>query len=216
MKTVRSLATPLLAPVLLAPVLLLALTGCAEDTRSAADAPAPAAATTTAPEPLPLTSHVLTDLAGFEASEPQLLDVPAFAEEHGKTVAELEEAGMVAAAATLFDPASGPGTARSSAQQFDEPGRADAEAARLFAANAEPEKGTTVSALQVPGIPGAQAVTLAASQGGKDLAAVEIVFVTDAVVHEVFAFSTADGLDVEAVVASATALYEGVEGRPVA
>lgn len=202
----------------LVPVLLLgaALTGCSDDGPAASADTVVASDSATAPAPLPLTAHVLTDLAGFEAGETQLLDVPAFAEEHGKTVAELEELGMVAAAATMFDPSSGPGTAMSIAQQFEEADRAEAEAARLFAVNAEPDRGTSVAPLEVPGIPGAQAVTLAATQGGKELVAVEIVFVTEAVVHEVFAFSTVDGLDVDAVVASVTALYEGVAGRPVA
>jgi hypothetical protein len=203
-------------------LLLAGAVGCAGDDVPTAAEPAPTTSTvrnSTAPEPLGLEEHVVSGdgLPGFVAqAEPVRQDLRAFAREHDKTVAELRRTGMVAGTSVMFDPAgAGEGFAMSVAAQFEAEGQATAEAQRLFAANSEPDEGTDVAPLAVPGVPGAQAVTLSGRQGGTSFTGVEIVFADGVVTHELFAFGEEPAFDPQALVASATALYERVTGRPL-
>ena len=169
--------------------------------------------------PVGLAGHVVPadGLPGFTSdSEARRLSLASFAEEHDKTVAELRRSGMVAAASMVFEPSTKrQGFGLSVAAEFATEKQAEAEADRLFAANSEPEEGSTVAPLQVPAIPGAQAVTFTGSDGGLSFIGVEIVFTDGLVMHEIFAMGEAPVLDVADVMAAATALYERVAGRPL-
>jgi hypothetical protein len=171
------------------------------------------------PAALGLEAHVLDrgDLPGFAAQgRPVVQDLEAFAREHDKTVAELRGTGMVAGSSVMFDPAAGEGFAMSVAARFADEGQARTEAARLFAANAEPEDGTTAAPLAVPGVPGAEAVTLTARHAGTSFTGVEIVFSEGVVTHELFAFGEESRFDPQDAVSAAIALYERVAGHPLA
>ena len=81
-------------------------------------------------------------------------DLATFAAEHDKTVAELRKTGMVAGSSLVFEPtADVEGFGLSVAAEFETDAQAVTEGNRLFAANSEPEKGSTVTALDIPGIP---------------------------------------------------------------
>ncbi len=172
------------------------------------------------PDALPLTSHVVAaeDLPGFSTDgEAKALTKAEFAEQHDKTVAELDEIGMLSGAGIEFTPDDeNPGTAMSVALLFSSAAEAEKEAARLFASNSEAEDGTTVTPVEVPGIPGGKAVQLDGEMEGQQVRGLEIVFVEGAVLHEVFAFTLAEVFSVEGLIAAATDLYNTVDGRPVA
>ncbi|GEP34863.1 hypothetical protein NSZ01_26310 [Nocardioides szechwanensis] len=207
----------------------LLVAGCGDDTpaSNAVDAtPAPSEATPSettpsestpaAPEPVPLTDHVVDALPGFTADGvATLTDLKAFAREHEKTVQELKDSGMLEAASLSFQPSGGEGFAMSIAASYASPEQAEAEAARLFAANSEPDPGTVVTPLELAGIPGGQAIQMTGKEGGLAFTGTEVVFVDGAVMHEVFAFAQDPLLSVEDVLAAATAVYEAVAGHPV-
>lgn len=200
----------------------LLMAGCGDDAPSS-----PAAATPTtpsesapsespAPEPAPLTDHVVAALPGFTADGvATLMDLKTFAREHEKTVQELRDSGMLEAASLAFQPSGGEGFAMSIAASYASPEQAEAEATRLFAANSEPDPGTVVTPLELPGIPGGQAIRMTGKQGGLAFTGTEVVFVDGAVMHEVFAFAEDPLLSVEDVLAAATAVYTAVAGHPV-
>ena len=199
--------------------LLLLPASCGNDDPEPTSATEPAAEPAAAP-PLTHAEHVVPadGLPGFTSdNEARRLSLSTFAEEHEKPVAELRRAGMVAGASMTFEPATKvQGFGLSVAAEFATAEQAEAEADRLFAANSEPEQGSTVDPLQVPGIPGAQAVKLAGSDGGLSFRGVEIVFTDGVVMHEIFAMGEQPAIVVADVVAAATALYERVAGRPLA
>jgi hypothetical protein len=207
-------------------LLLTLATACGTDDDPAASATEPATtppvAQTSAPAPAPLglDAHVVAghDLPGFVAQdEPVVQDLKTFARQHDKTVAELRRTGMVAGAGVMFDPAgAGEGFGMSVAARFGTEDQATTEAERLFAANAEPEDGMESSPIEVPGVPGAHAVTLSGRQGGTSFTGVEIVFADGVVTHELFAFGEDSDFDPQAMVAAATELYERVAGHPLA
>jgi hypothetical protein len=188
-----------------------------ENTTSAAPTSAESAPE---PAPLPLVEHVMSSdgVPGFtSATEAERQDLAAFAAEHDKTVAELRKSGMVAGSALFFEPTGRvEGFGLSVAAEFATEAQAIAEADRLFDANSEPEAGSTVAPLEVPGIPGAQAVTLTGTDGGLTFHGVEIVFADGVVTHELFVMGTAPAVVAADLVAAATALYERVAGRPLA
>jgi hypothetical protein len=199
--------------------LLLLPAGCGNDDPGPTAAEPTASSSTPAPAPLPLTDHVVPpgDLPGFTTDAvAEHQDLAAFAAEHDKTVAELRKTGMVAGTSLFFEPtAEVEGFGLSVAAEFETEAQAIAEGNRLFAANSEPEPGSTVSPLDVAAIPGAQAVTLAGKDGGKTFNGVEIVFADGLVVHELFAIGEDPAIAVEDLVAVATALYERVAGHPL-
>lgn len=184
------------------------------------DAEAVAAAPSPSPSPLPLTAHVVPadGLPGFSAKgRPAAMTTAEFAAQHDKTEAELADIGMVAGAGLEFVPeGDAPGLAMSLAQQFASTGEAEREAERLFAANAEPEKGTTVTPIEVPEIPGGMAVQLDGKMGGQQVRGLELVFVEGDVLHEIFAFTLAEAISIEDLVTVATTLHAEVEGSAVA
>lgn len=186
--------------------------GAGSDDGDTSPTPAPSAA-----EALPITAHVLAvdALPGLTAEEPaEEQDPEAFARAHEKKVADLLESGFVSGATQLFD---GPhhGFALSIAGRYDDPAAARTEADRLFASNSEPSPGMTVEPLEVPGVPEAQAVMMSGAQGGRQYVGVEIVFVDDTVLHEVFAVGEESRLAVDDVVDAATDLHDQVAGHPV-
>lgn len=172
------------------------------------------------PSPLPLTAHVIPadGLPGFEADGAPTAQTKAeFAEQHDKTVAELDKIGVLSGAGLEFSPDDkNPGIGMSIALQFSSAEEAEAEAARLFASNSEAEEGTTATMVDVPGIPGGKAVQLDGEMKGQPVRGVEIVFVAEDVLHEIFAFTLVDAISVEDLIAAATELYDEVDGRPVA
>ncbi len=205
-------------PMLATVVALVGLAGCANGTESrAAGGPDQTTSTATAAA-VPLAQHVVTDLAGFTAkASPVVQDVEAFARAHEKDAAELTRAGMVGGVTVQFQPDGKiPGNALSLAQEFGTAEQAEVEAARLFAANAEPDKGSTASPLPVPGIPGARATSVTGSFKGQSFTSVEIVFVDETVVHELFAIAGDPVVSVPELVRAATGLYAVIHGHPLA
>jgi hypothetical protein len=184
---------------------------------STADGDTKAAVATRSPSPL--TAHVIPadGLPGFSADgEPALQTKAEFAEQHDKTVAELDKIGVLSGAGLEFDPEDkNPGFGMSIALQFSSAEEAETEAARLFASNSDAEEGTTVKRLEVPGIPGGRAVQLDGEMKGQPVRGIEIVFVEGTVLHEIFAFTLVDAISVEDLIAAATDLYDEVAGRPV-
>src|SRR5687767_1522253 len=91
------------------------------------------AAAEATPSALPLTAHVVPadGLPGFGAdSEPVAVTKAAFAEQHDKTVAELDKMGMLSGASLEFGPDDeNPGTAMSIALHFSSAEQAENEAA---------------------------------------------------------------------------------------
>lgn len=212
----------LVAAVGAASLLLAGAVACDSDDDGAtapSESTTSTAAPSAAPEPLGLEAHVLSggQLSGFVAQgEPVRQDLRAFAREHHKTVAELRRTGMVAGAGVMFDRAGkGEGFAMSVAAEFTGEDEAAAEAARLFAANAQPDQGMEVAPLEVPGIPGVRAATLSGSDAGVSFTGVEIVFSDGVVTHELFAFGEQSQFDPQDAVSSASALYERVAGHPL-
>lgn len=187
------------------------LTACS--TQAEAKSPA-------APQELPLTAHVIdaTALPGFSADgDPVRLTLAEFAEQHDKTVPELEAIGMTAAAGLEFAPeGDAPGMAMSVAMQFKSTAATTKEADRLFASNSEAEDGTTVTPVDVPGVPGARAVQLDGEMEGQAVRGLEVVFVDGKVLHELFAFTLSSAISVDDLIAAVTALYEDVKGTKVA
>ncbi len=198
--------------------LLVALTSCGGSTAT------PTGAATPPPEPTPaalaLSEHVLsgTDLPGFVSdAEPTVQDLAAFAEEHDKDITKLERSGMVRGTTVQFEPATqAHAFALSIAAQYTTEDAAQREADRLFAANSEADPGMKVTPLEVPGIAKAQAVTKTGARKGTPYTGVEIVFVDDTVLHEVFAIGTDPVVSVASILESVQSLYAKVHGHPVA
>lgn len=205
--------------LLLTTVAVLAtLTACSNtpDT-STEEAAAPETSASVPPTALPLTSHVVTELAGFKSgAAPVVQDLPTFAKAHHKTVAELTKIGLTSGTTVPFKPdADIPGNAFSIAEQFSSPEEAATEAARLYAANAEPDEGATGAPLDIPGIPGVKATRVTGDVEGNPFTSVEIVFVDGNVVHELFAIGGGPVVSPPEMVAAATVLYTEIHGHPV-
>lgn len=168
-------------------------------------------------EALPLTAHVVDALPGFTASgTAQLLSREEFAEQHDKSVADLEKAGVLGASVQEFVPDDeAPGMAMSIAVQYRSTAAAEKEATRLFASNSAAEDGTTVTPVDVPGIPGARAVQLDGEMDEQQVRGLEVVFVEEKVVHELFAFTLSSGISVADLIAAVSEMYTEVQGRRV-
>lgn len=200
--------------------LAVTLTGCGADEpardRPAAASPPETQTSAAAPAPLPITAHVVTALPGFEPDgRAEAQDARAFAKEHEKDAAELRDAGFVSGS-SLFFSGKGQDFALSVAGAYDDADAAVAEADRVFANNTEGDPSIDVTPIEVPGVPEARAATLTGKQGGTSYTGVEIVFVTDGVLHEVFAVGETRRFDVGAVVSAVTLLHEEVAGHPLA
>jgi len=168
-------------------------------------APAATAAT-------PLTDHVAgpADLPGATfTAQPHAVGLRAFAREHEKRVRELRRLGYRAAAESAFGVGRQPTMGFSLAIRMTDARAARREARRLFRANSEPEPGTRASALAVPGVEGARGVLLSGRQDGLSLRAVEIVWTSGTVLHELFLFGRRAAVRPPAMVSAAQA----VDGR---
>lgn len=200
--------------VVVALAFVLALTACGSNSSDSS------AQTSSAPKALPLSSHVLgaDTLKGFTAKgTPARQDLAAFAKAHDKTVAELEGIGLVAGSTQMFQPdKSQPGNALSIAEEFASAKAATAEADRLFAVNSKPDPGAKATALDVPGIPGVQAVEITGSREGHPFTGVEIVFTDGTVAHELFAIGVDPLVSTSTLVAAASKLFKDIEGHPLA
>ncbi len=171
------------------------------------------------PQPLPLLAHVLPAdaIAGYAADgDAEVLSLAEFADAHGKTPAELRASGFVEAAALQMAPVTGEGFAMSISAVYATPEQAQAEGERLFAANSEPDPGSSAELVDVPGAPDVDAVRLTGRKGRKAFTGVETVFVDGAVLHEVFAVGVDPLLDVDALLAVVADLHDEVVGHPLA
>lgn len=209
--------TARLATFAAASLLVLAACSSTQNNSTQSRSSAPVEATTPAPDPLPLTSHVVTELTGFTSNgTPTHQTVKAFAKAHHKTVAQLHAIGVVGGVTVKFQPAAKlPGNALSVAEEFGSADAATIEADRLFAANAEPDPGAKAAPLAVPGIPGVQAVQITGKFQGHRFTSVEIVFVQETVVHELFAIGAGPLVSVPDLVAAATAMFIAIDGHPL-
>jgi hypothetical protein len=198
---------------------LAILTACSSTSEGAVEPEAPPSQTSSPASPtgLPLTAHVVTDLVGFSPSqEPVVQDVATFAQDHDKTAADLIASGLISGTTVHFEPDSKvPGNAISIAEQFATAEQAAVEGERLFAANAEPDKGATGVPLEVPGIPEVSATTITGTFRGQPFTSVEIVFVEAEVVHELFAIGAGRLVSSQDLVEAATELYVRVHDHPV-
>ena len=206
---------------ILASSLLLALTSCAsaETTDPTVATPTSPAAISEVPEPepLPLTAHAVSRLVGWTPDgPPQQGSLKSFARSHREKVSELTEKGVIAGVTVMFQPeGKAKANAMSTVEVFASDEEAQAEAARLFTVNSEPEPNSNASPLKVPGIPNAQAVQITGAFRGQPFTKVEIVYVQGAVLHELFAIGVDPVVVVPAFTDAALEAYERTAGHPL-
>ncbi len=180
-----------------------AAAGCS-DSDGTASAPGSA---TVAAAPLPLTASVVQgrELAGFVAGPAQPLGLAAIAKENDVTVAELRRRGVERAAKSeLAGPPQSFGI--SAVARLGTPEQAQAEAARLFAANGSSEPGLTAVPIDVPGIPGAMGARKSGRHAGQEYVAIEVAWPDGVLAHELFVLARARDIDQAAVLAAATSV----------
>ncbi len=201
--------------------LTLPLAACGDDNPDQDQDPASGATTartTPVAEPaaLPISEHVLDELPGFAADgRAEVQSLRDFAEAHEKPVAELRASGLRSGSTLFFEGADFEGFALSVAAEYVDSAAAESEARRLFTSNTEGDPSIKARPLTVPDVPGVRAASLHGSDGGTRLTGVEIVFVDDQVMHEVFAVGEATSFDLDAVVAAVSDLHARVAGHPV-
>ena len=148
--------------------------------------------------------------------EPRTVPLAEFAAEHRTTVAKLRRAGMVAVAESSFSGDDPQSRGISVAERMRNPALAEHEARRLFAVNSKPQvPGIRTTPLSVPGIPTAQGVAMRARHNGQRFAAVEIVWTTGPVVHELFAIGPTDDIRPARLAQTAAAIARREHGRPL-
>lgn len=194
-----------------ADVLATSATGAVGRTSAAPEASATNATPQDPTSDRSLAKHILSggDLEGFTMSgDIEFQDPASFATEHKQPLSEVEESGLLAAAFASFGGTAEGTEATSVATLYATDDEATAEAQRLFTSNSEAEEGVTARLVDVPTIPGAKAVELKGDDDGEESIAVEVVFVTGAILHEIFVFGPADAIHVDLVIAAARALFD--------
>lgn len=187
--------------------------GCSD---SGGTASAPPSVTAAAAAPVPLTARVVQgrELTGFVAGPAQPLGLAAVAKENDVTAAELRRRGVERAAKSeLAGPPQSFGI--SAVARLGTPQQAQAEVARLFAANGSSEPGLTAVPITVPGIPGAMGARKSGRHEGQDYVAIEVAWPDGVLAHELFVLARARDLDQAAVLAAAAAVATRSAGAPL-